>query len=467
MAAKKIVVVGGGPAGMMAAIRAAEFCQDVTLIEKNSCLGKKLLLSGKGRCNLTNACDLDSFIERFSKIGQFLRDAFKKFFNLDLMRFFQDRGLKLKTERQLRVFPETNRSDSIVAVLKKELYKNKVNPVRNTAQIDTNTIVSNGVKIIYKAVMKDILIQDKRINPVRNTAQIDTNTIVSNGVKGLLLSDGRIIPADRIILATGGASFGFTGSTGDGYSIAEKLGHRIVPLRPGLVPLEVKQHYPRLLEGLALKNIRLTFTPTPIAIMRKPNTQLVRGCRKIISEIGELLFTGFGISGPLVLSLSGEIVDWLQENNQAYVKVDLKPALSKEQLHIRLLREFKLSPKKTVKNMLKGLLPKRLVAVFMEMARVVLDKKVSQVTQAERETLVSWLKGWRLDITKSRPRDEGMITRGGVSLKDINPRTMESRLIKGLYFAGEIIDVDADTGGFNLQAAFSTGYLAGESAALN
>ena len=411
---KRIVVVGGGPAGMMAAIRAGELRQNVTLIEKKPVLGKKLLLSGKGRCNLTNACDLASFIKRFSRNGQFLRDAFNKFFNLDLMRFFEQRGLKLKTERQLRVFPQTDRSDSVEEVLKKELNKNKV-------------------KIIYRAIMKDIFMQD-------------------NKIKGVLLADGSIISADRLILATGGVSFAFTGSTGEGLDIARKLGHRIVGLRPGLVPLETRQHYPKLLEGLTLKNISLRFSDTK---------------RQIESEIGELLFTSFGISGPLVLSLSGQIVDWLEDCNTIYVEIDLKPALAKEQLRERLLREFKLNSKKAIKNTLKALLPKRLVDVFIDIAQILPDKKVSQITQKERESLVTLFKAMRLDITKSRPIDEAMITRGGVSLKDINPRTMASRLIKGLYFAGEIIDIDADTGGFNLQAAFSTGYLAGESAALN
>jgi len=411
---KKIVVVGGGPAGMMAGIRAGELHRDVTLIEKNPILGKKLLLSGKGRCNLTNACDLDSFIKRFSGNGQFLRDAFNKFSNLDLMRFFEERGLKLKTERQLRVFPQNDRSDSVVEVLKKELNRNKV-------------------KIIYRAVMKDIFMRDSKI-------------------KGLLLGDGKIIPADRLILATGGVSFSFTGSTGEGLDIAGRLGHRIVRLRPGLVPLETRQHYPKLLEGLALKNIRLRFSDSK---------------RQINSEIGELLFTKSGISGPLVLSLSGRIVDWLQESNTVYVEIDLKPALSREQLRARLLREFKLNPRKAIKNTLNTLLPKRLVDVFIEIAKIPAQEKVSQITKEKRESLIFLFKAMRLDIIRPRPIDEAMITRGGISLKEINPRTMESRLIKNLYFAGEIIDVDADTGGFNLQAAFSTGYLAGESAALN
>jgi len=411
---KRIVVVGAGPAGMMAAIRASQLHQDVTLVEKNPHLGRKLLLSGKGRCNLTNACDFDSFIKRFSGNGQFLRDAFNKFFNLDLMRFFAQRGLKLKTERQLRVFPETNRANSILEVLKKELHKNKV-------------------KIIYKAAMKDIFMQE-------------------NKVKGLLLSDGKVIAADRLILATGGISYSFTGSTGEGLDIAGKLGHRIVPLRPGLVPLEIRQNYPRLLEGLTLENIRLKF---------------ISAEKQIESQIGELLFTGFGISGPLVLSLSSKITDWLKENDPVCVEIDLKPALSKEQLRARFLREFQMNSKKTIKNTLKNLLPKRLVDVFVDMAKIMPQDKVSQITKEKRETLVSLLKAWRLDIIKARPIEEAMITRGGVSLKDINPRSMESRLIKGMYFCGEMIDVDADTGGFNLQAAFSTGYLAGESAALN
>jgi predicted Rossmann fold flavoprotein len=411
---KKIAVVGGGPAGMMAAIRAAQLHQEVILVEKNPTLGKKLLLSGKGRCNLTNSCDLDAFLRRFSQNGQFLRDAFKKFFNRDLMQFFEKRGLRLKVERQQRAFPVSNKSDSVLKVLEKELKNNKV-------------------KIFCKTRLKDIFIQD-------------------NKVKGLLLEGARVIAIDRLILATGGVSYGFTGSTGEGLEISRRLGHRIVPLRPGLVPLETRQEYPRLLEGLTLKNIRLKFSD---------------GNRQVISEIGELLFTEFGISGPLVLTLSGKIVDWLKENKHVFVEIDLKPALSVEQLQARLLREFKLNSQKTLKNTLKSLLPKRLIGVFMDMAKINPLKKTSQITQAERRLLVSLFKGLRLDITQPRPMDEAMITRGGVSLKDINPRTMESRLIKGLYFCGEMIDVDADTGGFNLQAAISTGYLAGESAALN
>ncbi len=411
---RKIVVVGAGPAGMMAAIRAAGLHQRVTLIEKNPILGKKLLLSGKGRCNLTNACDLDLFLKRFCTNAEFLRDAFKKFFNRGLMDFFEKRGLKLKIERQMRVFPATDSSDSIVETLKKELIKDKVD-------------LRCGRRL------KDIAVEN-------------------NKVKGIFLSNAKFIPADKIILATGGVSYGFTGSTGEGLELAQKLGHRIIPLKPGLVALETKEKYPQQLQGLTLKNIRVSFSG---------------GKRKTGSETGELLFTHFGISGPLVLTLSGRIADWLRDGKKVFASIDLKPALSAEQLDNRLLREVKINPKRSVKNMFKDLLPQKMIAVFLGIAGVSLGKKANQVTKKERQKSVDLFKGLRLEIARCRPLKEAMVTRGGVCLKDISPRTMESRLIKGLYFCGEMIDVDADTGGFNLQAAFSTGYLAGESAALN
>ncbi|MFH1457987.1 MAG: NAD(P)/FAD-dependent oxidoreductase, partial [Candidatus Omnitrophota bacterium] len=399
MNVKRIIVVGGGPAGMMAAIRAGGLGQDVTLIEKNAVPGKKLLLSGKGRCNLTNACDLDSFLLRFSHNGPFLRDAFKKFFNQGLMEFFEKRGLKLKIERQRRVFPVTDRSDSILKVLEKELHRLRI-------------------KIHTKACMKDILLH-------------------SNVVKGLFLEGGKLIPADRIILATGGVSYGFTGSTGEGIKIARRLGHSITPLRPGLVALEARQKYP-VLEGLTLKNIRLSFSD---------------GKKQIVSDIGELLFTDSGISGPLVLTLSGQIADWLSRGESVSAEIDLKPALSAEQLHARLLRDFKQGSKKAIKNTLKELLPQKLGKVFMEILSIDPRRLTAQITRSERHALVFLLKNFRLNILKTAPLEQAMVTRGGVSLKEINPRTMESRRVKGLYFCGEMIDMDADTGGFNLQAA--------------
>jgi len=410
----KIVVVGAGPSGMMAAIRAQACGQEVTLVEKKSTLGNKLLLSGKGRCNLTNTEDLEYFLKRFSKNGEFLRDAFKKFFSRELISFFEERGLKLKVERQLRVFPQSDRSSSVLDILKKELEKLKVG-------------------VIYKSKVIDLLVKDGQ-------------------VRGVRLEDEKIITAQRIILAGGGASYSFTGSDGSAINMAKKLGHKIVPLRAGLVPLDVKQNYPKKLEGLTLRNIRLKFSD---------------GKTQVISEVGELIFTSTGISGPLVITLSGRVIDLLGPGKKVYVDIDLKPALSVEQLDGRLLREFKANSKKIIQNAFKELLPLRLIKVFMDATGIDPLKKCSQITQGQRQKIIALLKGFRLDISGSRPIEEAMVTRGGVSLKEINPRTMESRLVKGLYFCGEMIDVDADTGGFNLQAAFSTGYLAGESAALN
>ena len=399
---------------MMAAIRAAQLHQDTALFEKNPTLGKKLLLSGKGRCNLTNACDLELFLERFSGKGQFLRDAFQKFFNQELINFFESRGLKLKTERQLRVFPVSDRSASILDVLLKELSACKV-------------------KVICGLDVGAVLARDGR-------------------VAGILCNGQESFEADRVILATGGLSYRFTGSSGEGLEIARKLGHTVTDLTPGLVPLKTIEKYPADLEGLTLKNIRLKF---------KSESNV------LVYDIGELIFTDSGVSGPLVLSLSGQVADWLKAGRKVLLEIDLKPALSLEQLDERILKELKSSSKKSLKNTLKTLLPLRLVNAFLNMAKIPAGRMSSGVTQGERLRLVSLLKAMPLSISATLGMEEAMVTRGGVSLKQINPRTMESRLVKGLYFAGEMIDVDADTGGFNLQAAFSTGYLAGESAALD
>lgn len=412
MRRKHIIVVGGGPAGIMAAIQASGRRQKVTLIEKNSSLGKKLLLTGKGRCNLTNLSNLDSFLKRFSKGGQFLRDAFKSLFNRALIDFFQSKGLELKVERQLRVFPATDSARSVLEVLKRELRR-------------------MNVGILYNSQVKEILLKAGKTHKVK-------------------LKDGTLISADSIILATGGISRVATGSTGDGFKIAKSLGHHLIDLKPGLIPLVIKEKYPKILEGLTLKNIRIIFSS---------------GKKKLSSEIGELLFTDFGISGPLVLSLSAQVVDWLGKGKEVHVEVDLKPGLTKEKIEERILREIKQNPKKTINNLLKSLLPANLINVFLDISRVDGDRIVSYITHKERKALAALFKAMDFKISQACPINLGMITRGGVCLKEINPRTMQSRLVKGLYFAGEIIDVDADTGGFNLQAAFSTGYLAGESAA--
>ena len=407
-----IIVVGAGPAGMMAAIRAAELGQDVTLLENNPILGRKLLLSGKGRCNLTNTSDLDSFLKRFWNNGQFLRDAFKKFFNRELMEFFEKRGLGLRVERQSRVFPVTDKSASVTSILKNELQKNKV-------------------RVLYETPAQEV-------------------TVKGGAVTGVTVNGAKFMPADRVILACGGVSYSFTGSTGEGFKMAAQLGHSIIPLRPGLAAIKTAQKFVRALEGITLKNIRIKFSD---------------GRSQILTPVGELLFTAHGISGPLVLTVSGSIGDWLKEKGNIYAEIDMKPGLTCEQLDARLLRDFKLNARKALKNTLKEILPLRLIDTCLEVIKINPDEKCGQVKQVERRQIIAFLKGLRLDITSVAPIEDAMVTRGGVSLKEINPRTMESRLVKGLYFAGEMIDVDADTGGFNLQAAFSTGYLAGESAA--
>ena len=403
-----VIVVGGGPAGMMAAIRSARLGHKVLLLEKNASLGKKLLLTGKGRCNITNAAPFDEFILRFSKNAQFLRDAFKVFFNKELIDFFKERGLGLKTERQDRIFPCTDSASSVLLVLKKEL-------------------AASGVEILYNTRVKDIVIRDRK-------------------AQGVCLSFNKKISAEAVIIATGGVSYSFTGSTGNGHRIAEKAGHAIAALRPALVPLKVKQAYVKGLEGLSLKNIQLKFI----------------GNKKVLkSEIGELLFTDNGVSGPLVVSMSADMLDIFKSDGALALEIDLKPALELKQLDLRLLREIDAVPKKTIFNLLRTMLPVRIIGLFLQIAGIDKDTKAAHVTGVERKKIVSLLKSWRFDVFGSAGIEKAMVTRGGVSLKDIDPKTMQSRIIKGLYFAGEIIDIDADTGGFNLQAAFSTGYLSG------
>lgn len=405
----RVIVVGAGPAGMMAAIRAAQLQRQVILVERNVRPGTKLLLTGKGRCNLTNECCLDDFLRRFSANGAFLRDAFKIFFVKDLMRFFQTRGVALKTERQQRVFPRSDRSADILGCLRKELD-------------------ACGVKQLYRSCVSDIVVED-------------------GAVVGVRLAGGTLLTGDKVILATGGASYAFSGSDGAGMRLAEKLGHRLVGLRPGLVPLVVSEPWVKELEGLTLKNIRVSFCA---------------GAHQLESDVGEMVFTADGVSGPLVLTHSGEIVDWLGRAKSVSMTVDLKPGVSAQQLDSRLQRDFKDNGRKALHNLLKEYLPQRLIDVFLARAEADGKKQSSQVPGRQRASLVSLFKNFPLTVVRAQPLEEAMVTRGGVCLKDIDPRTMASRLVKNLYFCGEIIDVDADTGGFNLQAAFSTGYLAGE-----
>ena len=405
-----IAVVGAGPAGVMAAIRASELEKNIVLIERNRSIGKKILLTGKKRCNITNIAAIDTFIETFGKQGSFLRSAFSAFFNHDLIDFFEGRGLALKIERQGRVFPSTDRASSVVEVLKKCLLENKV-------------------KLLYNMRLANI----KK----------------KNGFFELDMGKKDKICAKVVIIATGGATYKITGSSGDGFRIARKLGHAVAPLKPALVPLKTKELWVKQLQGLSLKNIRII---------------LKYGNKKITSDTGEIIFTHFGVSGPLVLDLSGRIVSALGKHKEISLFVDFKPGLNPEQLEKRLLKEFSAGKNARLKNVMKSLLPRRLIPVFLDIAGVLPEKEVNRVSRKERRALIGLLKALPLTILGSLPIEEAMVTNGGISTKEINPRTMESRIVPGLYFAGEIINGCASSGGYNLQQAFSTGYLAGESA---
>jgi hypothetical protein len=412
-----IAVIGGGAAGTMAAIRAGQLKKRVVLIERNDAIGKKVLITGKGRCNLTNTAGIGVFIENFGRQGEFLRSAFFAFFNEDLMEFFRANGLEVKVERQGRVFPSTDSARSVVEVLKKCLGE-------------------NGVEVICGA----------RLTGMRKAGECF-----------LLEMEAREpIEAARVIIATGGASYAATGSTGDGYCFAEKLGHTIAPLSPGLVALKTKETWVKDLQGLGLENIRISFEC---------------GRKKLISEIGELMFTHFGVSGPLVLDLSARVLAMMEERKkrnepaEADLRIDLKTGLTAEQMDMRLLREFKARGKMQFKNVMKDFLPQRLIDIFIKVSGISAEREGNQVTAKERATLVALFKGLPLTIEGSLQLEDAMVTGGGVSTKEIDPRTMQSRVMPGIYFAGEIIDGCAASGGYNLQQAFSTGYLAGEKAA--
>ncbi len=405
-----VAVVGAGPAGCMGAIHAARNNRKIVLLETNHFIGKKLLLTGKGRCNITNTAQVDTFIEKFAKHGAFLRCALFKFSNQDLIEFFQGRGLKLESQRQGRVFPVTDKAADVVGVLKQCLQ-------------------NAGVRVLY----------DSRLKNVKKKKDLFY----------LNIEGKKSITAKKVILATGGASYKATGSCGDGFKIAKQLGHAVTALKPALVPLKTKEPWVKELQGLPLKNIRIT----------------LKGDKaKIVSDVGEFIFTHFGVSGPLVLDLSGKVVSMLTDSKQLRLYIDLKPGLTNEQIDARLLREFKTKGSTCFKNLLKEFLPRRLISVFMDMVKIDSVKKSSQISQSQRRTIVSLLKALPLTITGSLNIEEAMVTAGGVFLKEINPRTMESKIVPGLYFAGEIIDGCAPSGGYNLQQAFSTGYLAGECA---
>ena len=402
------IIIGAGPAGMMAAIRAAERKRRILLVERNNTPGRKLLISGKGRCNLTNVCDIEAFLEKFSESRDFLRNVFARFFNTDLMSFFEDARLGLKIERGGRVFPETDSSKDILNVLKRKL-KNKY------------------IKLLLSERVREVIIKDKEI-------------------KGILTYSGRHF-LGPIAITTGGLSYPGTGSTGDGYRLAEKLGHEIIPLRPALSPIFIKERFIRDWQGISLKNVRLS---------------VFAGGKRIDERFGEMLFTHFGLSGPSVLDISASIYDALKLKTDVAIAINFKPVLDRKKLDARLLREFKKGPKKTIKNIFKDLLPQGIIRRFLEYCTIDGDKTANQITSEEREGLKKGLSDLRLSVEGVMPAKDGIITRGGVNTKEINPKTMESRLLKGAFFAGEVIDIDAKTGGYNMQAAFSTGWVCGD-----
>ncbi len=400
-----IIVIGGGAAGLMAATTAAMYGKKVLVLEKMPRPARKIMITGKGRCNLTNNTDLNGLIANTCRNGRFLYSAFSRFSAEDTMSFFERAGVPLKTERGNRVFPVSDKSVDIVDGL-------------------VNSAKKSGVKILNKEVV-DIITND-------------------GAVSGVKCKDGTIFSCESLLIATGGKSYPTTGSTGDGYIFAKKLGHTVTELRPSLVPMEIYEGFTEQLSGLSLKNVSLT----------------VKNRGKICyKEQGEMLFTHFGISGPLVLSASATL-DNISDDCKAFI--DLKPALSEEQLDKRLLRDFEDLKNKELQNALDGLLPKKLIMFVIASAGLPPKTKVNALTKEQRTALLKTLKALPLTVTSLRSFNEAVVTRGGVSVKEIDPKTMQSKLIKGLFFAGEVIDVDAFTGGFNLQIAFSTGYLAGE-----
>ncbi len=410
MSSPGVIVIGGGASGLMAAGRAAEMGARVLLLEKMPRLGLKLGLTGKGRGNLTNLGDIQTFIQSYSPDGRFLRNCFARFFNQDLMDFFETRGVPLTVERGGRVFPVSDRALDLVSAL-----------LRYGQQ--------GRVRITKEHPVEKIEIEEGAVTGVR--------------------SGGRFIEAQAVVLATGGASYPQTGSTGDGYRLARSLGHTIIPVRPYLIPLVTGEDGVAGLQGLALKNVRATL--------------YLKGA-KDQSEFGEMIFTHYGLSGPIILTLSGRVVDWLPQG-KVEVSLNMKPALTAEQIDLRLQREFQENPLKGAGSVLKNLLPARMIPVFLSRTDIPADKKSNQITSGERQRIKDLLSDFRLTVQGHRPLEEAIITAGGIALKEVDPRTLESKMIKNLFLCGEVLDIQGRTGGFNLQAAFSTGWVAGTQAA--
>jgi len=417
MTKRKVIIIGGGASGLIAAGQAAKAGADVLVLEKMPRPGRKLRITGKGRCNLTNEKPLPEFISHFGRNGKFLIPAFSGFFTSELKSFFRSIGVPTVTERGDRVFPASDKAEDVVEAL--------IRWVNNL-----------GVTIKNNSSVKCLLVENGQIIGARLA-----------GEKSSAYQDFK---AKAVIIATGGASYPATGSSGDGYKLAEAVGHTMIPIRPALVPLETAGDIAPRLQGLSLRNV---------------NAKLYIEGKKKAEEFGEMVFTHFGLSGPIILTLSKHAVDALRQEKKCAISIDLKPALDDVKLDARLLRDIQEHGNKKFSSMLKGLLPQNLIPVCVDITRVLSDTPVNQLTSVERKTLKTWLKDFRLEINSYRSFNEAIITAGGVSTREVDPRTMESKIIKGLYLAGEVLDIDADTGGYNLQAAFSTGWLAGQSAA--
>ena len=406
-----VIVVGGGAAGMMADIFAARNGQNVTLLEKNEKLGKKIFITGKGRCNITNASEIEDLFSAVISNPKFLYSGFYSFTNDQVIHFFEELGVATKIERGNRVFPVSDHSSDVIAALAREMQRLKV-------------------KVQLHCEVKELLINNEK------------------EIKGVRLAIGKKMTADAVVVATGGISYPSTCSTGDGYRFARNCGHKVTELFPSLVPMEVKEWYAKELQGLSLKNIEIHITD---------------GKKKLYDEFGEMLFTHYGVTGPVILSASS-IVGKTLEKKELVLHIDLKPALTEEQLDKRLLREFEANHNKQFKNAIDSLLPAKLRPVIIELSGIEEEKKVHEITKEERLNLLRLIKDFHMTLTGLRGYNEAIITKGGISVKEIDPGTMESKLIKNLYFAGEVLDLDAVTGGYNLQIAWSTGYLAGISA---
>jgi hypothetical protein len=407
---RKIIVVGGGAAGMMAAVTAARKGKNVLLLEKNEKLGKKLFITGKGRCNITNSAEIDELFSAVVSNPKFLYSSFYSLTNDQVIEFFEELGVKTKVERGGRVFPESDHSSDVIRALEQELKR-------------------LGAEIRLRTEVKEILAEGGR-------------------AKGVRLSSGEKLNADAVIIATGGISYPSTGSTGDGYRFARECGHKVTELSPALVPMEVEEWYAKELMGLSLRNIEIKITD---------------GKKKLYEEFGEMLFTHYGVTGPVILSASSIVGKKLKEHPLT-LHIDLKPALTEEQLDKRVLREFEANHNRQFKNAADSLFPAKLKPVIVELSGIPEEKKVNEVTKEERLRFVRMIKDFSMTLTAMRGYNEAIITKGGVSVKEIDPGTMESKLVNRLYFAGEVLDLDAVTGGYNLQIAWSTGYLAGMNA---